>query len=105
VPTFNHPTTPMEPLLAIDMVRMIGEPIALVVASDEQSALAIVAAVKIEYDVQKPVFDPREALKVDAFRLHPGGNLYEYGEIKKLSPFDNKQPTDIQVELDYSLAT
>jgi CO/xanthine dehydrogenase Mo-binding subunit/aerobic-type carbon monoxide dehydrogenase small subunit (CoxS/CutS family) len=105
VSTKDHPTTAVEPLLAEDLVRMVGEPVALVAGCDEESALAGSEAVQIEYEVLEPVYDPEQALKETAFRLHPGGNLYEYGEIKKEGPPDLAEDAQVKVELDFSLAS
>ena len=105
VPTVNHPTTALEPVLAEELVRMIGEPIALVIGVDAESAQAGVEAVEVIYEPLEPVYDPQQALDATAFALHPGGNLYEYGEIKKDGPADSAGDTDIQVDLEFTQAT
>jgi xanthine dehydrogenase large subunit len=56
-----------EPLLATDQVHCVGQPMALVVAEDEASARAGVAAVLIEIDVSEPVLTIDEALAREQF--------------------------------------
>ena len=105
VPTRSHPTTAMEPVLAGDLVRMVGEPIALVVGTSQAHASAAAAAVDVQYEVLEPVFDPQVALEETAIHLHPGGNLYEYGEIKREDLSTSITGKEITVGLDYSMAT
>jgi CO/xanthine dehydrogenase Mo-binding subunit len=66
---------PDQPVLAIGEVRHIGEPVALVVAMDRQTAKRAAALVKVDYEVLPAVFDPQEALSRNAPRVHPDGNL------------------------------
>jgi CO/xanthine dehydrogenase Mo-binding subunit len=72
-----------EPVLAFDRVRMVGEPIAIVVANTQAAARAGVDAIRITYEVLEPVFDPDRALSADAQRLHSHGNEYEVERISK----------------------
>ena len=105
VSTEFHPSTALEPLLADDLVRMQGEPIALVVGEDAQSAQAGSDAIQVSYDPLEPIFDPQLALADTAYPLHPGGNLYEIGEIKKGDVNKSLAGADITVELDFVQAT
>ncbi len=63
------------PVLAIDKVRFIGEPIAVIVAQDLDSAERARNAIQIEYEPLQPLFDPMEALQENAPPIHPNGNL------------------------------
>jgi len=68
---FNY--QPIEqPLLATDVVRFVGEPIAAVVASSPAEAEDLADAVSIEIDALPAVVDAREALRPDAPRVHDG---------------------------------
>jgi CO/xanthine dehydrogenase Mo-binding subunit len=67
-----------EPLLAEDDVRYRGQPIALVAAESEASALEAVAAIEIEYEERDPLFDLRKALDPDAPKIHQWGNVYPH---------------------------
>jgi CO/xanthine dehydrogenase Mo-binding subunit len=69
-----------EPLLAKDEVRYKGQPIALVAAEDEETALAAVEAIRVDYDERPALFDIRKAGDPDAPRVHHWGNWYPHFE-------------------------
>ncbi len=54
------------PLIAVDKVRYVGEPVAVVVAEDEYSAEEALDAVIVDYDPLPYVTDANEALLPDA---------------------------------------
>jgi CO/xanthine dehydrogenase Mo-binding subunit len=60
-----------QPVLAIDVVRFMGEPVALVVADSKQAACDALADIRVEYEALEPVFDPQEALSPQAPIVHP----------------------------------
>lgn len=64
------PTTRDEAPLAIDKVRFIGDEVAAVAAIDPEIAAAAVELIKIDYELLPAVFDPEEALKEGAPRIH-----------------------------------
>jgi aldehyde oxidoreductase len=55
--------------------RCVGDILAVVVARDQQTARAAARRIVVEYDVLPPLTSPAEALKSDAPKIHPGGNL------------------------------
>ncbi|HEM61662.1 MAG TPA: aldehyde oxidase, partial [Chloroflexi bacterium] len=57
-------------LLPQDKVRYIGEDVAAVAAEDEETALEALELIEVEYEVLPAVFDPTEAMKEGAPRLH-----------------------------------
>jgi len=57
--------------LAIDRVRYVGEPVALVVAADRYLAEDAVNAIEVEYRALPIEADPRTALREGATLLHP----------------------------------
>ncbi|HLG74089.1 MAG TPA: xanthine dehydrogenase family protein molybdopterin-binding subunit [Chloroflexota bacterium] len=65
------------PVLARDKVRFIGEPIAAVAAEDPDIAEAAAMAVEVEYEELPAVFDPREAMKAGAPRIHDDVTQYK----------------------------
>src|SRR5579883_1618464 len=65
------------PVLARGKVRFIGEPIAAVAAEDPDIAEAAALAVEVEYEELPAIFDPREAMKPDAVRIHEDVSKYE----------------------------
>jgi xanthine dehydrogenase molybdenum-binding subunit len=58
-----------------NVVRFIGDPVAAVAAEDEASALEALALIDVTYESLPAVFDPMEALKEDAPKIHEGGNV------------------------------
>jgi CO/xanthine dehydrogenase Mo-binding subunit len=62
-------------ILATDVVRFHGEPIALVIAESEDALAAGCQAVEIDYEPMPGVFDPEEALAAGAPLVHGQGNL------------------------------
>ncbi len=65
-------------ILARDFVRYQGEPVAAVAADTELSADIACDKIKVDYEVLKPVLDPREAVKPDAPLVHPDLENYDY---------------------------
>jgi 2-furoyl-CoA dehydrogenase large subunit len=75
---------------AVDKVRYVGEPVAVVVASDRYVAEDALELIEVEYDPLPPVVKPEDALDPDAAILHEelGNNigchrLLDYGEVDK----------------------
>ena len=69
-----------EPLLAKDEVRYKGQPIAIVAAEDEETAMAAVAAMKLDLQEKPALFDVRKAFDADAPVVHQWGNWYPHFE-------------------------
>lgn len=71
-----NPKVPRPPL-AIDRVRFVGEPVAMVVAESRAAAADAVELVDVDYDPLPAVTDPEEALAPDAELQFPelGTNL------------------------------
>ncbi len=57
------PWTPDENALAVDRVRHIGDAVAAVAAVDEDTALAALDRIEVEYELLPVILDPFEALK------------------------------------------
>jgi len=55
--------------------RYVGDVLAFVVAEDVQTARRAADLLDIDYDVRPPVTTPDDALRPDAPRIHPKGNL------------------------------
>ena len=93
-----------QPVLAIDLVRYQGEPIALVAADHPEVARQAAKKIVVDYEVYEPVTDPIEALghpgwnqargTTPPFRelnrerahVHPQGNLVRHLKIRKGDP-------------------
>jgi xanthine dehydrogenase D subunit len=75
-----------QPVLAIDVVRYQGEPIALVAADHPETAQQAAKKIVVEYDVLEPVVDAERSLLPDARQLHPHGNLVRHVRIRTGDP-------------------
>ena len=72
-----------QPLLAVDKVRSIGEPVALVAAESESLAQRALELIEVTYEDLPAIFAAGEALKPDAPRIHEKGNLLFTRKVKK----------------------
>ena len=75
-----------QPVLASDVVRYQGEPVALVAADHPEIARRATQKITVGYEVLDPVTDARAALRPDAPRLHERGNLVRHLKIRKGDP-------------------
>jgi CO/xanthine dehydrogenase Mo-binding subunit len=71
------PVIPDRPLLAIDRVRFAGEPVAAVIAVDEDAAAAACELVEVEYDDLPVLQTPEEAMAPGAPAIHESVTLRE----------------------------
>jgi len=60
---------PDQPVLAIDRVRYVGEPVAVVAADQPEQARRAIEAIEVEYEPLEPVVDMERALEQEP--LHP----------------------------------
>ena len=58
-----------------DTVKMLGAPVALVVATSPEQALAGAEAIEVAYEPLPHTFDAQESLQKDAFPIYEGGNV------------------------------
>ena len=78
------PTLQDQPVLATDRVFHAGDGVAAVAAVTEQIAAEALERIVVEYEPLPAVFDPLEALKDDAPKVHPpGSNVYATKTIRK----------------------
>ncbi len=71
-----------QPVLAIEKVRFVGDPIALVVAYTEKEADLALEKITVEYEDLVSIFDPEEALHSSNL-IHESGNLLFQRDIIK----------------------
>ena len=64
------PVLPDRPVVATDRVRYAGEPVAVVIAEDEEQAEAALRLIDVDYDALPAVFDPVEATRPEAPSIH-----------------------------------
>ena len=68
--------------LCIDLVRFVGDEVAAVAADDPETALDAVESIDVEYEELPAIFDPHDALKSNALKVHPKGNLAFYKRLR-----------------------
>ncbi len=85
---FNYRPVP-QPILAETQVRFVGEPVAAVVAANEEEAEDVADTVELAIDETTPVIDARAALETSAPQIHPEapGNVIVEG-LAKTGDFD-----------------
>ncbi|HOV85268.1 MAG TPA: xanthine dehydrogenase family protein molybdopterin-binding subunit [Syntrophobacteraceae bacterium] len=64
-----------QPVLAEDKVRHWAEPVAMVLTEDRETLRAALDLIRVEFEPLPGVFDPEEALHLEAPRVHEKGNL------------------------------
>ena len=75
-----------QPVLAEDVVRYQGEPVAVVAADHPEIARRAAARIAVGYEVLAPVTSARAALAEGAPRLHPGGNVVRHLKLRTGDP-------------------
>jgi xanthine dehydrogenase D subunit len=75
-----------QPVLADDVVRYQGEPVALVAADHPEIARRAARKIRVDYKPLEPVTDAPSALDPAAPRLHPDGNLVRHLKLRKGNP-------------------
>ena len=91
VPYGIMPVAQDEHALARDKVRFVGDPVAAVVAVDEQTALAALELIEVKYKLLATVASPEEGLANPEPRIHDygeQGNIhrnqsYEFGDVEE----------------------
>ena len=75
-----------QPVLAWDVVRCHGEPVAIVAADHPETARRAAALAKVDYEPLEPLTDPELAISSGAPRLHPAGNVTRHVRIRHGDP-------------------
>ena len=75
-----------QPVLASDVVRYVGEPVAVVAADHPEIARLAASKIAVEYEVLEPVTDPVAALEPGAPAVHQDGNLVRHLKVRKGDP-------------------
>ncbi|MBU0596110.1 xanthine dehydrogenase family protein molybdopterin-binding subunit, partial [Candidatus Bipolaricaulota bacterium] len=97
-----------QPALAHDVVRYVGEPVALVAAATRRAAKQAAAKVVVDYEQLPVVSDPRDALQPDApiivadpAAAEGGGNLFNKMVMRKGDIEQGFAEADVIVEAEY----
>ena len=75
---------PDQPVLAFDIVRYVGEPVAIVAANHPEVAKRAVDAISVDYEQLDPLINSQEA--IEAAPIHPEGNVIRHLVIKHGDP-------------------
>lgn len=86
------------PVLAKDVVRFVGEPIALIAAETLIIAEQAAKMIEIEYEPLPAVFDTLEALKPDAPIIHEPDNVVARWKIRKGDVQRGMEAADLIIE-------
>jgi carbon-monoxide dehydrogenase large subunit len=84
------------PVLPDDVVRFIGEKVAVVAAESEEIAEAAVELIDVEYDELEPLLDPLQAVQPSATLLHPDVQGYR-GLLHEI-----KTPSNVFVDMTWT---
>src|SRR4051794_41852707 len=71
------------PVLAADVVRYEGEPVALVAADHPETARRAARRIRVDYEPLAAVTDPRRAMDPDAPAVHRPGNLVRHLKLRR----------------------
>lgn len=88
-------------VLAEEEVRYYGEPIALVAAKDPDIAEEALTLIEIEYEELPGVFDPEEAMKENAPKVHGENNVIAKWKLREGEIDKGFEEADIVVENTY----
>jgi xanthine dehydrogenase D subunit len=91
-----------QPVLAEDVVRYVGEPVAVVAATTAREARAALRRIELELEPVPGVFDMEGALAADAPQLHEYGNVLRHVHILHGDPAAAR--ADVWVEGYYETA-
>ncbi|RSM85419.1 xanthine dehydrogenase subunit D [Kibdelosporangium aridum] len=72
-----------QPVLAVDVVRYQGEPVALVAADHPETARRAINRIEVSYEVLPPVVNTEDAAHGRAESLHPHGNVVRHVKIRR----------------------
>lgn len=76
-----------QPVLAIDVVRFHGEPVAIVAAEQQETARRALALIEVDYEVLEPVTDAqRAAFDRDCPHVHADGNVVRHQPVRVGDP-------------------
>jgi xanthine dehydrogenase D subunit len=75
-----------QPALAEDVVRYVGEPVAILAADHPETARIAAGRVRVDYEALEPVTDMEVALLASSTPLHPTGNVLRHVHIEHGDP-------------------
>jgi xanthine dehydrogenase D subunit len=92
-----------QPVLAVDVTRYQGEPVALVGADHPETARRALARIVVDYEVLPPLTDSWQAVHDDGPELHPGGNVVRHVPVRCGDVDAARAAADVVVTGDYEV--
>ena len=89
------------PLYAEEKVRYIGEAIATVAAISPEIAEKALKLIEVEYEDLPAVYDPVEAMKSEAPKIHDKGNVFVTYKIRKGDVNKGFEEADVIIEKEF----
>ena len=90
-----------QPLFCDKKVRFVGDAVAMVVAETPEAAEIGLQAVKVDYEELPAIFEPEEALRDGAVKIHDKGNLLDSYFVKKGNVEEGFRRADITIKGTY----
>ncbi|MCH8088163.1 MAG: xanthine dehydrogenase family protein molybdopterin-binding subunit, partial [Chloroflexi bacterium] len=90
-----------QPILADGRVRFLGEAIALVAAESPETAAQALDLIRVEYEELPGVYDPLEAMKQGAPKVHESGNILQRWHVRKGDVGSGFKEADVILERTY----
>jgi CO/xanthine dehydrogenase Mo-binding subunit/aerobic-type carbon monoxide dehydrogenase small subunit (CoxS/CutS family) len=91
--------------LAGERVRYVGDPVAVVIAKEERIARFAVKEIQVGFEILPAVFDPLEAMKPGAFKIHDKGNILIHRKIRKGNIEEGFRQAEVIVERQFTTQT
>ena len=103
IPGLNESSAvlPDRQLFADPIVRSTADILGAVIAETSHAAADAAAKISVEYDPLPAIFDPLEALKPEAIKIHPKGNIARQMKIRKGNVEEGFSRSDIVLERTY----
>ncbi|MFB7575928.1 xanthine dehydrogenase subunit D [Streptomyces sp. NPDC056165] len=93
-----------QPVLAEDVVRYEGEPVAVVAADDPETARRALALIEVQYEPLESLLDPwRAAFDPDLPHLHPDGNVVRHVPIRRGDLASARRQAEVVVSGEYEV--
>ena len=89
-------------ILADDRTRYLGDAVAIVAADSKETAQRAVEQINVNYRELPVVFDPEEALRPHAPRLHESGNQIVHHKLRHGNPEKGFEQADFIFEHDFT---
>lgn len=90
-----------QPVIAGDIVRYVGDPVAVVYAETEEQAYAAMEYIKVEYEQLPVITTTEEALAEGAYKIYEDGNVLKHHHTHKGNIERGFEQSDIIIEETY----